>query len=117
MNVARLLTLDAVVTNPEAVDEDTPKDAFGDPAPTPADPLTFKGWYEQIQRSEDTASTDQQSEKWRVFLEPAAAGQVDGSASVAFAGAGFELDGPPWAATNPRTTQVTHVEATAKRVV
>lgn len=117
MNVARLLTLDAVVTNPEAVDGDTPKDAFGDPVPAQADPVTFKGWYEQVQRSEDTAGTDQQSEKWRVFLEPAAAGQVDGSASVAFAGVAFELDGPPWAATNPRTTQVTHVEATAKRVV
>lgn len=117
MNVARLLTLDAVVTNPEAVGEDTPKDAFGDPAPAPAAPLTFKGWYEQVQRNEDTAGTDQQSEKWRVFLEPAAAGQVDGSASVAFAGVSFELDGPPWAATNPRTTQVTHVEATAKRTV
>jgi hypothetical protein len=117
VNVARLLTLAAVVTNPEAVGEDTPKDAFGDPTPAPADPLAFRGWYEQAQRSEDTAGADQQSEKWRVYLEPAAAGQVDGSASVAFAGVSFELDGPPWPATNPRTTQVTHVEATAKRVV
>lgn len=117
MNVARLLTLAAVVTNPEAVDEDTPRDAFGDPTPAAAEPVTFKGWYEQVQRSEDTAGTDQQAEKWRVFLEAAAAGQVDGSATVAFDDVAFELDGPPWPATNPRTAQVTHVEATARRVV
>lgn len=116
MNVARLLTLTAVVTNPVVVDEDTPHDEMGDPVAAPADPLTFKGWYEQVLRSEDTANTDQQTEKWRLYLEPAAAGQVDGSATVEIGGGGFEMDGPPWEATNPRTGQVTHVEATMRRV-
>lgn len=114
MNVLRLLKLEAVVTNPG---DGTDKDGFGDPVPGQADPLTFRGWYEQTQRDEDTANTDQQSERWRLFLEPAAAGQVSGSATVAIGGGEFELEGPPWSATNPRTTQVTHVEATMRRVV
>jgi hypothetical protein len=111
VNVARLLTLDAVVTEPGA----PTRDGFGDPVPGAGAPTTYKGWYEQSQRSEDTTNTDQQAEQWRLFLEPAAA-TVTGSATVEIGEGTFELDGPPWAASNPRTGQVTHIEATMKRV-
>lgn len=117
MNPHRMMRLDVVVTNPAEPGDEPERDSFGDPVSADADPITLKGWYEQILRNEDTVGGDQQAETWRLFLVPEAAGRVSGSAKAAIGDAEFELHGPPWTATHPVSGQVTHVEATMKRVV
>ena len=114
MNAARLMRMDVIITNPESGED---RDDFGDKVATPGEPITLKGWYEQSRRSEDTVGTDRQSETWRLFLVPEAAGRVTGSATAQIGDAQFELDGPPWTATHPVSGQVTHVEGTMRRVV
>ncbi|MCA1569312.1 MAG: hypothetical protein LC798_03110 [Chloroflexi bacterium] len=116
MSIESLLNLDVVVIDPESPAGQPERDEMGDPVAGLGRPVTFKGWYEQAQRGEDTAGTDQQAETWRLYLEPAAAGRVSGSATVTVAGLGFELIGPPWPAIWPDTGQLSHVEGTMRRV-
>lgn len=105
------MRLDVAIANPTS---GPARDEMGDEVVTYGEPTTWKGWFEQDQRGEDTANTDQQVERWRLYLVPAAAGQVSGSARATVQGDTYELIGPPWAATHPRTGQVTHVEATMR---
>ena len=133
MNAAALMRLDVEITNPggpviddfgDPVSEATvapfpDPDVFPDPDETPGDqsPFIVKGWYEQERRSEDTVRRSQESEVRDLYLAPEAAGLVRASATVRHGGDTFEIIGPPWTAIHPRTLEVTHVEATMKRVL
>lgn len=111
MNVARLLTSTATVTGVADTGAD---DLFGDPTESTTT-ATFACWLHQEQRSEETANTDTQRERWTLYLDASAAGLVDGGDRVTVDDVVYEMDGPSWPALNPRTQVVTHVECTVRR--
>lgn len=113
MRTTRLLRLVGTVT---PSDPGETVDTFGDPVVEDGDPIIVRCWLEQTVRVEDTANRDQQAETYTLYLEAAAASTVDGSSRITIDGFTYELDGPPWAATNPRTGRVSHLVATGRRV-
>lgn len=110
MNATHLLTSTCTV---DVVTYTGPDDGFGDPTIVTTT-RTLACWLSQRQRSEVTGNADTQQETWDLYLEPAAA-DIDGLGRVTVDGIVYELDGPPWPALNPRTRQITHVEATVRR--
>lgn len=120
VNPARLMTLDFVVSTPAPAGDE--RDDFGDEVDAGGGPETFKGWYEPLSNieasGEDTANTNQQRERWRLYLVAAAAGAITGSSTVtAPDGADYEVDGPPRALAHPVTGAVVYVEAALRRVL
>lgn len=111
MNVAHLLNMTGTVMRTV---HDGPADMFGDPTET-SSTATFRCWIAQRMRDEDTVGRDLQAQEFDLYLEPAAAGQVEGSDRIAVAGTTYELVGPPWPAVNPRTGETSHVVATIRR--
>lgn len=113
MNVERLIKLNGKVT-PAATGTE---DVFGDDVPADGTPFNVKYWLAQTSRSEQTANADTQAEQFTLYLRREVAGRVDGSATFTDnAGDVYSFDGPPWTATNPRTRQVSHLEATIRKV-
>lgn len=115
MNPLRLLPLTATVAQ---VDQTGPPDAFGDPTEVTTI-ATFRCWIWRGQAesavTESTANENVQSDQYRIALEPAAAGEIDGHDRVTVDGLTYEVDGPTWPALNPRTNQITHVEGIIRR--
>jgi hypothetical protein len=109
---SRLLFLTGTVTH--RTTNTTVVDEMGDPTTTTTS-AEWKCWIEQVQRSEQTINTDVQQSRWRLYLELAADGQVAGGDAIEVQGVAYEFDGPPWPAFNPRTRQVTHLEADVRR--
>lgn len=112
MNPTHLMPLTGTVTT--HVTDAANVDQMGDPLTVETE-HSFKCWWQQDTREESDQLTDVQRERLRLFLEPAAAGVVDGSAEITIDGIGYVFDGPPWPARNPRTNVVTHVEADVRR--
>lgn len=113
MNPGRLLNQTGTFTIPTA---GAARDDMGDPIATTTT-RTFRCLIQQANRDEDTAGTNVQGSRWRLFIDKDAAGIIDGTASVTIAGKTYELDGPPWEAFNPRLRRVTHLEADARRTI
>lgn len=92
--------------------EDGTPDAFGNPT---IDIVSLQSVCElqQRQRDDRTVAGEVTTTSWAVYLP--AATDLDDLAAVIVDGYVYELDGPPWAARNPRTQTVSHVEATAVR--
>lgn len=111
MDVRRLLKLDVEITH---ITDTGPPDEMGDPGEE-ITTSSFKGWYWQTRRDEDTANIAVSREEHRLALEPAAFGQVHAGDRAAVDGLTFEVDGPPWNARNPRTGILEFVEATIVR--
>ena len=112
MNVGRLLRHPVTV---ERVAATGAADAFGDPT-LETTQARYRGWLWQEQRGDlDTAGRDLSFEQWKVALDPSAAGQIAAGDRVIFDGITYEVEGPPWSATNPRTQRVEYVEATLRR--
>lgn len=92
-------------------------DEYGNPTTTTttAGPYAGNAW--QASATERTTDANTQAEEWRVVLEVAAAGQVDGADALTFGGKTFEVLGTPWLAVNPRTNEPSHLEMAARRTV
>ncbi len=111
MNPANLLRLDIVVERRSA----GAPDGMGDPGDDLGAPITYKGWIWQDSSSEETANTAVTEEQFRMTLERRAAGLIDAGDQVSHGGVTYEVFGPPWTVTNPRTTAVEFVYATLRR--
>lgn len=113
LRIRRLLTMTATVTTIATGDEDP----FGDAVAVAGSATTWPCWIGQVQRTEDTANTERTAEVWQAYFPAEAAGTITARDRVTVDGAEYELDGPPWDVTNPRTGTRTHVVATLRRVV
>lgn len=96
------------------------RDEYGDVIEGNGAPVVLNGgrgdgvWIEQSLRDESRDGNNVRSETWRLFAPPSVA--LDAGAKVEVDGVTYEVDGPPWRATNPRQRTVTHIEATLRRV-
>lgn len=108
MNPARLMTISCTVTT---VTEGA-KDQYGDPTESTAT-TTTTCWLEQIRRDDLTGDTDVQDERWTIYLPSATS--LTGRDRVTVDSVAYEVKGPPWEATNPRTGAVEYVAATLVR--
>lgn len=111
MDPTRLLTQTCTITRVAMTGTD---DAFGDPTEQTTT-ATYVCWLHQVGRGEQTANANTQTEMWSMYLDPAADGLVDGGDRATIDGVTYELDGPPWAAHNPRTGDITHLEVGLRR--
>jgi hypothetical protein len=111
VRVDRLLPQTATVTTVQRTGDD---DVFGDPGETTST-RSWRCWISQSSRDEDTGGGDRQDETFTIYMEPTA--KVAGSDRVTVNDATFEVIGPPWTATNPRTGIDEMVVATIKRTV
>lgn len=112
MNIARLLNLDLVVQERTT----GAPDGMGDPSNV-ADgaPVTYKGWLWQDAASDDTTNENTESEQYRFALEARAAGHIGAGDTITHDSTTYEVFGPTWPATNPRTTVVEYVYGTLRR--
>lgn len=111
VNPARLIKLSGVLT---VRSFDGPPDDYNNPTETTV-ARSVLCWYEQAQAAEATANTNRQEETHRLFLRSCE--DMTGWDRLAVNGLEFEVIGPPWEAVNPRTRQVSHIEARGKQVV
>lgn len=112
MDPTRLMTLTATITH--VAQTGAPDADYGNPTDQTTT-STALCELQQQQRAEDTVDADRQSETWTLFIEPDAT--IDGGDRIEIAGVSYEVDGPPWRARNPRTQELTHIEALVRRVV
>jgi len=123
VDLSRLLTQTVVVEHRTA---DGSPDAFGDPTES-TEYSTFLGYVWQTSADERTDRGQIEREAWQAALERTSAGQwtagdllhvnptIVAGAPVAGTGETFEVAGPPWQATNPRTGLVEYVLAPLDR--
>lgn len=111
MNPERLLRLTLTVTRMTP----GPPDEMGDPAPIAGTPANYKGWIWQDAASENTDNQNLSSEQYRAAIDRTAAGAIDSGDRVTYAGTVYEVFGPPWPATNPRTLVVEYLYLTLRR--
>lgn len=110
--IRNLLTLTATVT-PRATSETL--DEMGDPTVVDGDPVDYPAWLWQTQATEDNANRTLSGETFQLALDRTAAGNVHAADKVTVSGVAYEIDGPPWEATNPRNGVVEYVLATVRR--
>lgn len=111
MFVDRLINLDGTLSR---VVQSGAVDDYNNPTDT-VTTATVKCWYEQVQASENTADTDQQTETHRIYFRSDA--DVSGLDRLVVNGFTFQILGPPWEVLHPRTQAVTHIEAKGRQVV
>lgn len=122
MNPTRLLTLTATITH-LSMPPDPETDEYGNPQPAETT-ITADCELQQTRRAEDTVDADRQVDERTLFLSPMGLDEDDepvevptsGYDSVDVAGDTFQLIGPPWRARNPRTGEVSHIEALVRQV-
>ncbi len=112
MDAGRLLKMTIVVTRRAP---GTVPDEMGDPTVVDAAPVEYRGWIWQDTANEETANTGVALEQFRLVLHKSAAGLIDSGDRVSHLGTTYEVFGPPWTATNPRTNEVEYVYATVRR--
>lgn len=78
---------------------------------------TYRGHLQQSRTREETAGQEVAISDWNLYLEPAAAGNIDDTDRVTVDGLDYEVDGQPWFARNPRTAIVEHVECRLRRTL
>lgn len=110
MDPTRLMTQDATVT-PRSV---TTTDEYNDDVLTDGTPYTTICFLWQTQRSEDTGRDNIEAETFQASFPPT--DDLAATYKVTVDGVAYEIDGPPWAAFNPRLREVTHQEVTLRRV-
>lgn len=112
MNIGHLLTLDCTITNVTQVNATV--DQYNDPVPQSSAGTATVCWFHQEQRTDTTGLNDTQSERWTAYFP--AGTTLDGHDRVSIDSVSYEVKGPPWEATNPRTGQAEFVVATLVRV-
>ena len=110
VNVSRLLGLTGTLTTRSGEDH---RDEYNDVVPNEST-STVKCWWQQTQAVDDTVDTAQATETARLFIEAGAT--VNATSTLAIGDATWEIVGPPWTVTDPRTGVVTHIEANGRRV-
>lgn len=91
-------------------------DGFGDPTET-VTTADYPCWIAQRQRSEITDNANTQSETFDLYVDKSADGFVQAAGRVTINGVLYQIEGPPWTATNPRTGEISHLECFATRTV
>lgn len=112
MNPDRFLNVAGTLTRVTASETDE-RDEYNNPVPDESTVLV-RCWLAQVQASEDTVDTDQQSETFEVYLPGETV--VSGHDRLTVADGTFEFFGPPWRARHPRTGEAVLVVAKARRV-
>lgn len=107
----RLLNLPGTLTR---VTFDGAADDYNTPTET-TETASVRCWHEQVARSEDTVSTNQQAETHRLYFRRC--DDPTGWDRLTVSGLTFQIVGPPWPARNPRTCDVSHWEAHGRVVV
>lgn len=69
---------------------------------------------QQQRRNEDDEQAEVAESRWRLFLP--AGTEVDTGDAIEVGGDRYELVGEPWPVHNPRTEEISHIEATVRRV-
>lgn len=116
MDPSRLMTMPATIT-PRIPDGN---DETNDEVLIDGTPIVLAGgpgggvWIEQSDRDETRDANNVRIEVWRLFA-PASV-DFNAGAKVDVDGAEYEVDGPPWRATNPRQRTVSHIEVNLRRV-
>jgi hypothetical protein len=107
--IGGLLTLDAQLLRR---DQSGPPDEYGNPGwVVVGEPVACEL---QMQTSFEDHGAALQSSTYRLILAPLAG--VRGWDALELDGVTYELDGDAWLARNPRTGQLSHVEAIVRRV-
>jgi hypothetical protein len=108
--IAGLLTLEATLLRRV---QDGPPDEYGNPTwEATSEPVACELQQESATEANDAAL---QVTTWRAYLHPDAA-DVRGWDGLQLEGVTYELDGDAWTARNPRTGQISHLEARLRRV-
>lgn len=111
MDPTRLMNIPATLTPyaPSAF-----PDEYNDDDLEPGTPVDTVCWFEQTARAEnDTDNTFEDT--FTLYLPPDLTVNPDDQITVG--DDTFQIVGPPWTVTHPRTTQVTHLQATGRRVL
>lgn len=108
--LADLISRPCVITRSVADDDD--RDKYGNPL-TDAETIDTVCELQQRTRGEDAGADEFSETMWALFFLPHE--ELDTEATVTVDGHVYELVGEPWIVRNPRTHQVSHIEATAKR--
>ena len=86
-------------------------DAYGDP--TWSETSTSALCYAEQLTAFEPGDPHYQAEEWRIILDAAVV--LDGLDAIEVDSVRFEVVGPPWYATDPRTNVAHHVELRARR--
>lgn len=89
-----------------------PNDEMGDPSWVETT-TEAKGYLYQTSRSDQTAGQELGFQEFRLVLDAGAV--ADHASRVIIDGTTYEVYGDPWYALNPRTKEVSHLEATVRR--
>lgn len=87
-------------------------DAFGNPVPTVTETEVLCE-LQQRRRDEPENQAELSDTLWSLFLP--AGTELDTGDAIVVDGDEYALVGAPWDARNPRTQQVSHIEATVRR--
>lgn len=109
MTLAALLNLPCTITRRT---QNGAADDYGNPTYTTTTTTTVCELQQQV-ASEDVVDRDGQASD-SILILPAGTG-IDGGDKVTVSGVDYEVDGPPWAARNPRTGLAHHVECRVVR--
>lgn len=131
MNPARLMRLPCVVTpRQHDPDADPANDEYGNPIMHEGDPIDGTCWFEQVSRSagaaEQSGVQNVATLELQLYLKPRGTRVVDDEpvsieipltehSSISIAGDDYEIDGPPWKVTHPRTGRHVYWQATIVR--
>lgn len=104
-----LLNMTATITT---VAHTGAEDGYGVPAEVTTT-SAVRCWIHQTRRADDAGPVATQDQTWEAYFP---AGTVFGGGDrVTVNGSAYEVDGPPWEATNPRTGRDVMVVATLRR--
>lgn len=109
MNVGRLLTSTATVTS---VARTGTEDVYGVPAEATTS-VDVACWLHQTRRTDDSIPVARGDETWELYVP--AGTEIDTADRVTVDDVAYEVVGPPWVATNPRTRRAEFTVATVRR--
>lgn len=111
MTPTRLLNQYVLVTRRTAVG----MDEYGNPTTGTTTLGPYMGYAWLLSANERTADANLQTQEWKLVVDAGAADQIKGADQVSVNSALYEVIGPPWTVSNPRTGMVSHVEVALRR--
>lgn len=111
MDISHLLTSTVTVTRVSRTAVVDPAGVLG----TTTSTVRYRGHLQQSRTREETGGQEFADSDWNLYLEPAAAGDVDANDRVTIDGDVYQIDGQPWSVRNARTAVISHVECRLRR--